>query len=123
MIESVKAAIDSYDAQASLDHAWTIPAPWYVDRGIQELERRTVFSCNWVVVGRADQVAEPGEYLTAEVAGEPVLVVRGEDGVLRGFFNVCRHHAAAVMTEPCGKTHLLRCPYHGWTYSLAGELK
>jgi phenylpropionate dioxygenase-like ring-hydroxylating dioxygenase large terminal subunit len=123
MTESLKAAIDSYDPQAPLDRAWTIPAPWYVDPRIAELERQAVFSRNWVVVGRADQVAEPGQYLTTEVAGEPILVVRGEDRTLRGFFNVCRHHAAAVMTEPCGKTHLLRCPYHGWTYSLEGELK
>ncbi len=49
--------------------------------------------------------------------------MRGNDGVLRGFFNVCRHHAAAVMTEPEGKAAQLRCPYHGWTYSLEGELK
>jgi choline monooxygenase len=123
MTESLKTAIDRYDAQASLDQAWTIPAPWYVDRQVEQLERRTVFSRNWVVIARADQVAEAGRYVTADVAGEPILVVRGEDGVLRGFFNVCRHHAAAVMTEPCGKAHLLRCPYHGWTYSLEGELK
>ena len=51
------------------------------------------------------------------------MVVRGNDGVLRAFFNVCRHHAAAVMTEPEGKAAQLRCPYHGWTYSLEGELK
>ena len=115
--------LSAYDAQAPLDQAWTIPAPWYVDKRVEELEHRTVFSRNWQVVGRADQVREPGQFLTAELAGEPIVVVRGEDAVLRGFFNVCRHHAAAVMTEPCGTTHLLRCPYHGWTYSLEGELK
>jgi phenylpropionate dioxygenase-like ring-hydroxylating dioxygenase large terminal subunit len=123
MTESLESILASYDAAAPLEDAWTIPAPWYVDPRIEALERRSVFSDNWVVVGRADQVVEPGQYLTAEVAGEPILVVRGEDGVLRGFFNVCRHHAAAVMTDPCGTAHLLRCPYHGWTYSLAGELK
>ena len=69
MTESLKTAVDSYDASASLDQAWTIPAPWYVDREIEKLERRTVFSRNWVVVGRADQVTEAGQYLTAEVAG------------------------------------------------------
>jgi choline monooxygenase len=123
MAGSVREVIDSYDPKAPLSEAWTIPAPWYVDERVAELERRAVFSRNWQVVGRADQVREPGRYLTAEVAGEPIFVVRGGDGVLRGFFNVCRHHAAAVLTEPCGQTHLLRCPYHGWTYSLEGELK
>src|SRR5262249_34841656 len=59
----------------------------------------------------------------AEIAGEPIVIVRGNDHQLRGFFNVCRHHAAAVMTEPAGQANQMRCPYHGWTYSLEGELK
>jgi choline monooxygenase len=87
-----------------------------------ELERRMVFSRSWQVVGRAEQVHKPGQYVTWELAGEPLLVVRGADQVLRGFFNVCRHHAAAVMTAAEGETRNLRCPYHGWTYSLEGEL-
>ena len=51
------------------------------------------------------------------------MVVRGDDGVLRAFFNVCRHHAAAVMTQPAGHAAHLRCPYHGWTYALDGALR
>jgi choline monooxygenase len=74
------------------------------------------------MVGRADQLRNPGRYITGEIAGEPVLLVRGGDGILRGFFNVCRHHAAVVMTEPEGKDENLRCPYHGWTYDLTGAL-
>ena len=61
---------------------------------------------------------------TSSVCGnEPIVVVRGSDNVLRGFFNVCRHHAAAVMEEPEGEAKSLRCPYHGWTYALDGQLK
>jgi choline monooxygenase len=74
------------------------------------------------MVGRADQVLDPGQFLTCPIAGEPILMVRGKDGVLRGFFNVCRHHAAAVVTEAQGNAENLRCPYHGWTYDLQGEL-
>src|SRR5262249_44448606 len=114
--------LGEYDDAAPLSRARTIPGSWYTDPRIAELERRTVFSRSWQSVGRADQVAAPGQYLTADVAGEPVVVVRGKDGVLRGFFNVCRHHAAAVMTEPCGQAERLRCPYHGWTYALDGKL-
>jgi len=114
--------IADYDAEAALENASTIPAPWYVDPRVYDLERRSVFG-GWQMVGRLDQVAEPGQYFTAEVAGEPLVVVRGRDGVLRAFFNVCRHHAALVMTEPQGRASVLRCPYHGWTYSLEGELK
>lgn len=113
----------AYDDTAPVEQAWTIPAAWYTDPGIAELERRTVWSRTWQLVGRAAQVAAPGEFVTAEVAGEPVVVVRGADGVLRGFFNVCRHHAAAVLTAPCGRVDRLRCPYHGWTYDLAGQLR
>ncbi len=112
-----------YDAQAPLEKASTIPAAWYRDDRIAEQERASVFGGNWIAVGRADQVAVPGRFLTIELAGEPLVIVRGSDGELRAFFNVCRHHAAAVATIPCGTVEHLRCPYHGWTYGLDGSLK
>lgn len=120
---SVQEILASYDDRAALADAATIPAPWYVDSRIAALEDKTVFSATWQMVGRVEQVAEPGQFVTATVAGEPIVVVRGNDGVLRGFFNVCRHHAAAVVTEPCGQAGLLHCPYHGWNYGLDGSLK
>jgi len=112
-----------FDADAPIERASTIPGTWYTDARIAELERSHVWSRTWVMVGRAAQVAQPGAYLTAELAGEPIVVVRGTDNILRAFFNVCRHHAAAVMTAPCGVADKLRCPYHGWTYDLAGKLR
>jgi choline monooxygenase len=115
--------VSQYDPNLTLERASTIPASWYTDKEFYELERETVFSQSWQLAARAGQLTEPGRYVTTDIAGEPVLIVRGSDGVLRGFFNVCRHHAAAVMTEPEGKAPQLRCPYHGWTYSLEGELK
>ena len=115
--------IDSYNPNAPLDHAWTIPASWYTNQDLYQVELKNVFMQSWQMVARCDQVSEPGRYVTSDVAGEPLVIVRGQDKVLRGFFNVCRHHAAAVMTEPEGTASQLRCPYHGWTYSLAGELK
>ncbi|MGE5305110.1 MAG: aromatic ring-hydroxylating oxygenase subunit alpha [Alphaproteobacteria bacterium] len=115
--------VEGYNPRDLLAEASTPPAAWYIDPRILELERRTVFARSWQVVGRTDQVVEPGQYIAGEIAGEPVVVVRGSDGVLRGFFNVCRHHAAAVVTDIEGTTQKLRCPYHGWSYSLAGELE
>jgi choline monooxygenase len=120
---SVQEILASYNDRAALADASTIPGPWYVDERIAELENKTVFSQTWQMVGRVDQVEKPGQFVTATVAGEPIVVVRGNDGVLRGFFNVCRHHAAAVVTEPCGQAALLHCPYHGWNYGLDGSLK
>ncbi|HEX9208069.1 MAG TPA: aromatic ring-hydroxylating dioxygenase subunit alpha, partial [Steroidobacteraceae bacterium] len=115
--------IGRYDPNVPLAECRTIPSAWYVDPRILELEQRTTFAQSWQLVGRADQVREPGQFITGEIAGEPILVVRGNDGVLRGFFNVCRHHAAAVVTEPAGCLKRLTCPYHGWTYTLEGTLK
>jgi choline monooxygenase len=123
MADPLEDVVSRFDDTAPLAQASTIPAAWYTDVRIEALERRTVWSRTWQLVGRTAQVAEPGAFVTAEVAGEPVVVVRGADGILRGFFNVCRHHAAAVMTAPCGKVDRLRCPYHGWTYDLAGQLR
>jgi choline monooxygenase len=115
--------IDRYQPATPLAEACTPPAAWYIDPRILELEQRTTFANTWQYACRADQVREPGQYVTLELAGEPLLVVRGNDGVLRGFFNVCRHHAAAVMTKPEGCAKRLTCPYHGWTYTLEGALK
>lgn len=114
--------IADYDPDSPLAQASTPPSSWYTDSLIFGLEQRTVFSRSWQLVGRSDQVRSPGQYVTCDIAGEPILVIRGNDSVLRGFFNVCRHHAAAVMTNSEGKTENLRCPYHGWTYDLTGAL-
>jgi len=119
----VSEILDSYDPAAPLSEAWTIPGPWYTDARVAMLERRGVFGRTWQVIARTDQVKEPGQFVTADIAGEPVITVRGSDGVLRAFFNVCRHHATGVMWEPEGRAQNLRCPYHGWTYNLEGELR
>lgn len=123
MSHGIPELLAAFDPALPLDRAKTIPAAWYFDHGLYELERRAVFGRSWQMVGRQELVAEPGQYLTADIAGEPVLVVRGEDGELRAFFNVCRHRAAPILNEPCGHAAKLRCRYHGWTYDLAGKLR
>ncbi len=120
---SVEEILASYNDRAPLSEASTIPAPWYVDPRVAELELLTVFSKTWQAIGRADQVEKPGGFVSATVAGEPIVAVRGSDGQLRAFYNVCRHHAAKVVTETCGIASLLHCPYHGWNYGLDGSLK
>jgi choline monooxygenase len=120
---SLREELLQFDDALPLERARTIPSSWYCNPAIYALEQQTVFRDAWQVVGRVDQVAEPGTYLTATVAGEPILVVRDQDGVLRAFYNVCRHRAAPILTEPQGKVTKLRCRYHGWTYDLAGQLR
>ena len=121
---SLEQLVDAYDPAAPLERASTIPASWYLDEGLFDLERRSVFTRSWLMAGRAGQLLQRGEFISATTpADEPIVVVRGDDGVLRAFFNVCRHHAAAVVTEPAGVASTFRCPYHGWTYGLDGALK
>jgi choline monooxygenase len=123
MERNVRDVVNLYNPNDPLEEAWTIPAPWYFDLRIAELERASVFGATWQVVGRTDQVRDNGQFFTAELAGEPLVVARGEDGRLRAFYNVCRHHAAAVVTEAQGRANQFRCPYHGWTYGIDGALK
>jgi choline monooxygenase len=123
MDQKLSQLLSLYNAAAPLEEAYTIPAPWYLDAGIEALERQQVFGAGWQAVGRMDQVAKPGDFFTANLAGEPLLIVRGSDAQLRAFYNVCRHHAAAVATAPCGHAQSFRCPYHGWNYGLDGSLK
>jgi len=120
---SVRDILNLYNPLNPLEKAWTIPAPWYFDPRIESLEGDSVFAANWQVVGRADQVSQPGQFFTIVVNRDPLLIARDDDGKLRAFYNVCRHHAAAVVPEASGSAKQFRCPYHGWTYGNDGALK
>lgn len=106
---------------AAIERAWTLPTTLYTDPSVFESEKQKIFSRTWQVAGHASQVAHAGDYFTTSVAGEPIVVVRGADGLLRGFYNVCRHRAGPP-AEGCGSRKLFRCGYHGWTYNLDGSL-
>jgi choline monooxygenase len=100
--------------------ASTIPARLYNDPVYLELERERIFAHTWQLVGRAEDVALPGQYLTAEVGNDSIVVVRDGDA-LRGYHNVCLHRAGPV-AKGCGRRQTLQCRYHGWTYGLDGRL-
>jgi choline monooxygenase len=123
MSGTLQNVLAAFDTELPLERASTIPNTWYTSPEVAALERDVVFARTWQMVGPRERVASPGQYLTADVAGEPVLVIRGEDGTLRAFFNVCRHRAARVCPDECGTATKLRCRYHGWTYDLAGKLR
>lgn len=123
MERSIASLLNLYHPENPLERALTIPSPWYFDARIARLENERVFAHAWQVAGRVDQVREKGQFFTVELGEEPIVVVRGEDGALRAFYNVCRHHAAAVVTEVQGCAKQFRCPYHGWTYGNDGALK
>jgi len=113
--------LSDYRATEDLSRAATIPARWYTDPGFLELEQQRVFGRTWQAAGYASAVANPGDYFACDIQGEPVVVARAKDGVLRAFSNVCRHRASTIV-EGSGSANALRCPYHAWTYELNGKL-
>jgi choline monooxygenase len=112
---------NGFRVESDIARAWTLPSRLYTDAAVFADEKEKIFARAWQVVGHASQVARPGDFFTTELIGEPLVFVRGVDGRLRGFYNVCRHRAGPP-AEGCGSRKLFRCAYHGWTYSLDGSL-
>lgn len=115
------------------ERAWLEPQPaasalalhasFYTDREAARVERRTIFARSWQLVSHAAAVSGAGDHVVDEIAGVPVILVRGADGKLRGFHNVCRHRAGPLATCDGRGAKALRCRYHGWTYRLDGRLR
>jgi choline monooxygenase len=119
--KSTRAFVIILAMMRGLSSAQTIPSSWYTDPQVLLREKEKIFWRTWQPLGHAAKVAAPGSYLAAEILGEPCAIVRGNDGILRAFSNVCRHRASTILDgSGCAKS--LRCPYHGWTYSLDGAL-
>lgn len=101
----------------------TLGASAYTDPGRFETERDRVLARRWMCVARSDALEAAGSFVTAEVAGESLLVLRGDDGAARAFYNLCRHRGARLCLDEAGSLGgRLRCMYHGWTYALDGRL-
>jgi glycine betaine catabolism A len=102
----------------------TLPAEAHTDGSVFQWEQEHFFDRSWVCIGRSDGLADAGDQRAVALGRESVLLVRGEDGALRAFYNVCRHRGHELLPvggEACGK--FVRCPYHAWAYGLDGELK
>jgi phenylpropionate dioxygenase-like ring-hydroxylating dioxygenase large terminal subunit len=99
-----------------------IPVEVYFDAEHNRREREQIFKTQPIVVAHSSELAAPGDFVTREIVGAPVLVVRQEDGSLKAFSNVCRHRGAKVATEPSGCAKRFRCGYHAWTYTRDGKL-
>ena len=98
-----------------------IPVSYFTDPAHYAVERERVLFSSWFAVARVEDLAKPGDYLTLEYAGEPILVTHSLDGELLAFSNVCRHRLT-TLAEGCGHARSLQCPYHLWTYDLSGRL-
>jgi choline monooxygenase len=121
MDQALRAIVEGFDPDVEISEASTPPSEWYTDPAVLALEHRSVFRSNWIAVGRADAVSEPGRFVSGMLIGDPFIIVRSQDGALHAFDNVCRHHATTLVRgEGCAER--FTCPYHGWTYDLEGRL-
>ena len=109
--------VESFSAGAK-----TLPQRYFVSAEVFAKEQATIFSAEWVYVGHQSQIAASGDYFVQEVAGESLIVVRDQQGTIRGFYNVCRHRGTRLCEEQCGHAGAIQCPYHAWTYALNGRL-
>ncbi len=100
----------------------TLPGAYYTSPVMHEIETEQIFARSWICIGRADSVGRARQLLTAEVAGESVLVTRDRAGELHGMLNVCRHRGTRLCIASADAVSSIRCPYHGWTYGLDGRL-
>ncbi len=126
-IETVNSAIlDS--ASRGLEYAATLPAAAYTSEEYFAYEKQTIFKKEWICVAHVSQIPKPGDYLSLDVVGEPVIVVRGKDNVIHALSRVCPHRAMDILPkgfgyEDRGRVRLFMCPYHSWTFDLCGQLK
>ena len=125
-IEQLKALME-WEAQrsgppAAFPELPDMPASRYTSEEYYQLEREHVFRRSWLFAGHIDEIPEPGCYMRWHNAGDPIVIVHGMDGVIRAFYNTCRHRGAPVVTEDFGKSSRLICGYHNWTYKTDGSL-
>ena len=107
---------------ADPEKSFTIPKDYYTDPAIFAREKEAIFFKAWSYACHTSQVAEAGAYVTVRIIDQNIVVMRGEDGVLRAFYNVCSHRAHELL-QGCGHTKMITCPYHAWTYHTDGKLR
>lgn len=102
--------------------AKTLPQRYFVSPEILAEEQEKIFSRQWVLAGHQSQIQEAGDYFTAEIAGESLIILRDKRGTIHGFYNVCRHRGSRLIENKNGQSQGIQCPYHAWTYALDGRL-
>lgn len=107
--------------QLPAEQACSLPADFYVNEAFLQFEVEQLLCKEWLCLGRVDELPQPGDYFTTELLGEPLLIVRGDDHVIRVLANVCRHRNMLV-AEGVGNAKSFSCPYHAWTYARNGQL-
>ncbi len=119
----VRLLADAESCLLPLEQATTLPPPLFNDPEWFDEEQTRVFHSGWVAVARSSELADPNQFVTATIAGEPCVVIRSRDGHLEALSNVCRHRSTTIVDERFGSAPSLQCPYHLWTYSHNGQLR
>lgn len=123
IIQLINAMRNNFEEPPFAPLAQTLPGAAYTDPDLFRFERTKIFSRSWLCAGRSDALETPGEFVTVDAGDESVVIIRGRDGVLRAFCNLCRHRGARLCMDSGGRLEgRLRCMYHGWTYDLDGRL-
>ena len=119
-LDQLESEVD--DAIEKLDGGWGLPVAWYRDADVYRFEMGVIFGREWQYLAPTEKLIKPGDCVVGLAAQIPVVVVRGNDGALRGFVNMCRHRGHPVVRQDSHGRALV-CAYHGWTYNLDGTLK
>lgn len=119
---SRNASIDMAELIAAQKPGHSLAQSFYTDPDVYELELERIVYRNWILAGHTAELANPGDFKVFRVARESAIIVRGKDGALNAFANVCRHRGSLVCLEAAGSTRKFVCPYHGWTYDIDGKL-
>lgn len=123
MIRRLLALRETHRDEKTYDEVRTLPVSKYTDTALLDQELASAFARYPLVAGHVSALREPGSFIASDWENFPYVVVRGEDGILRGFYNQCRHRGAQLLAERCGKIKNFVCPFHGWVYGLDGELR
>ncbi|MGE8673273.1 MAG: aromatic ring-hydroxylating oxygenase subunit alpha [Achromobacter kerstersii] len=107
---------------ADEENAWTLPASYYTQDAVFDYEKEQVFANTWICVAHRSELAAPNDYVTRDIIGESIIVLRDREGILRAFYNVCPHRGHQLMQGSGRAKNVITCPYHAWTFKLDGEL-
>src|SRR5438270_11189689 len=119
---ATKTGFLSAPRETSVNRTKTMPQSYFVSPEVFAAEQKRIFARNWLLVGPESRIANSGDYMVIEAAGESLIVIRNSRLEIRAFYNVCRHRGTRLKEDRCGHISAIQCPYHAWTYSLDGRL-
>jgi choline monooxygenase len=120
---TAKPALDPGRFSVRAEDSWTLPSEWYFSPEVYRAEHEAIFYRSWTYQCHESQLPQPGDYYAGHVMDQGVLLVRGADGEVRGFYNVCSHRAHPLAEPGCGHAKLIVCPYHQWCYTPEGSFR